>query len=251
MASFNKVILAGNLTKDPEIRDVVTRGGDEFSVCDFSLAVNRRGKNASQDADYFLLSAYSGLGEALFEHKRKGDALLVGGHAEYQAWEDRKTGDKRSRIVVVAEKIQYIDSAGRGVNKVFLAGNLTKDPQVRYTPEGTRVASFGLAVNRIRTEGVDFFDVCAFEDLAGIVADHKAKGDGVIVEGRLRYDLWEDKHSGGKRSKVSVVASNVEFTSVKANDARPAPRSRAPIRKGRASRTGARSGSRAAGRASR
>ncbi len=217
MASFNKIILAGNLTKDPEIRDARARGGKEFSVCDFTLAVNRRGKNATQDADYFQVAAYNDLGEALAEYKGKGDAVLVEGMGQYQEWEDRQTGDKRSKIVVAAQSIQYLDSAGRGVNKVFLAGNLTRNPEMRYTGGGVQVASFGLAVNRVRgaAEGVDFFDVSAFDDLAGIVSEHKVKGDGVIVEGRLKYDLWDDRETGDKRSKVSVVAQNVEFTFMK------------------------------------
>jgi single-strand DNA-binding protein len=213
MASFNKVVLAGNLTKDPELRDVLIHGdGEEVSVCDFSLAVNRRGKNASQKADYFNLCAWRERGEALADYKGKGDAILVEGYAQHQTWADEETGQNRSRIVVVAQNIQYIDSAGRGINKVYLAGNLTKDPELRFLDDGTVVANFGLAVNRTRTEGVDFFDVAAFDELAEIVANYKAKGDGVIIEGRLKYDQWEAP-DGTKRSKVSVVASDIQFTS--------------------------------------
>ena len=98
------------------------------------------------------------------------------------------------------------------INRVILAGNLTRDPELRFTNDGVPVCSFGLPVNRVRSKqgGADYFDVNAWRELGEAVANYKKKGDGVIVEGRLQYRSWEAQ-DGSKRSKVDVVADNVQF----------------------------------------
>ena len=97
-------------------------------------------------------------------------------------------------------------------NRVVLAGNLTRDPELRFTNDGIPVCSFGLAVNRVRSrsEEVDFFDISAWRELGETVANYKKKGDPILVEGRLQYRTWEAQ-DGSKRSKVDVVADNVQF----------------------------------------
>ena len=97
-------------------------------------------------------------------------------------------------------------------NRVILAGNLTRDPELRFTNDGVPVCSFGLAVNRVRsrTEEVDFFDISAWRELGETIANYKKKGDPILVEGRLQYRTWEAQ-DGSKRSKVDVVADNVQF----------------------------------------
>ena len=105
-------------------------------------------------------------------------------------------------------------------NKVILAGNLTRDPELRFTNDGIPVCNFGLAVNRRRSksEEVDFFDVNVWREQGEAVANYKTKGDPVLVEGRLQFRSWEDKESGQKRSKVDVVADNVQFLGGKNGD---------------------------------
>jgi len=97
-------------------------------------------------------------------------------------------------------------------NRVVLAGNLTRDPELRFTSDGIPVCSFGLAVNRVRSrsEEVDFFDISAWRELGETVANYKKKGDPILLEGRLQYRTWEAQ-DGSKRSKVDVVADNVQF----------------------------------------
>jgi single-strand DNA-binding protein len=104
------------------------------------------------------------------------------------------------------------------LNKVFLMGNLTRDPELRYTPQGTAVASFGLAVNRKwkgpngeDKEDVVFVDVTAFARQAEVLSEYMSKGRGIFIEGRLKLDQWQDKESGAKRSKLTVVAENFQF----------------------------------------
>ncbi len=97
-------------------------------------------------------------------------------------------------------------------NRVILAGNLTRDPELRFTNDGIPVCSFGLAVNRVRSksEEVDFFNVSAWRELGETIANYKKKGDPILVEGRLQYRTWEAQ-DGSKRRAVDVVADNVQF----------------------------------------
>ncbi|HEY3662780.1 MAG TPA: single-stranded DNA-binding protein [Chthoniobacterales bacterium] len=104
------------------------------------------------------------------------------------------------------------------LNKVLLMGNLTRDPEVRYTPKGTAVAELGIAVNRVysgengeKREEVTFVDVTVWGRTAENVGEYLKKGRPVFIEGRLQLDSWEDKTSGQKRNKLKVVADNVQF----------------------------------------
>jgi single-strand DNA-binding protein len=104
------------------------------------------------------------------------------------------------------------------LNRVFLMGNLTRDPQVKFLPSQTQVAEFGLACSR-KFKGQDgsdreevlFVDVSAFGKTAELINQYFTKGKPIFIEGRLKYDSWEDKNGGGKRSKLSVVVDNFQF----------------------------------------
>jgi single-strand DNA-binding protein len=103
-------------------------------------------------------------------------------------------------------------------NKVILMGNLTRDPELRYTPKGTAIARLGLAVNRTwRTESgeqkeeVTFVDVDAFGRQAETVAQYLKKGNPILIEGRLRLHTWEDKQTNQKQSKLRVDLENFRF----------------------------------------
>ena len=104
-------------------------------------------------------------------------------------------------------------------NKVILLGNLTRDPQVRYTPSGTAVAEIGLAVNRYwfdkqtnsRREETTFVDVTLWGREAEVAGEYLAKGRSVLVEGRLQLDSWDDKTTGQKRSKLRVVGERMQM----------------------------------------
>ena len=103
-----------------------------------------------------------------------------------------------------------------GFNKVILVGNLTKNPELRYTPSGTPVTSFGLAVNRRYRqaeelkEEVCYIDIVVFGKQAEHCGQYLSKGNGVIVDGRLQQRRWETD-DGQKRSKHEVVAQTVTF----------------------------------------
>jgi single-strand DNA-binding protein len=103
-------------------------------------------------------------------------------------------------------------------NKVYLMGNLTRDPELRYTPKGQAVVKFGLAVNRRYTtesgearEEVTFVDIDAWGKQAEVISQYCKKGRPLFVEGRLKLDQWDDKTTGQKRSALRVVLEGFQF----------------------------------------
>ena len=101
-------------------------------------------------------------------------------------------------------------------NKVILMGNLTRDPERRYTPKGTAVTEFAIAINRVynteageKKEEVSYFDIVAWGRQAEICAQYLNKGRPVLVEGRLQQDRWEQE--GQKKSRIRIIAENIRL----------------------------------------
>jgi single-strand DNA-binding protein len=110
------------------------------------------------------------------------------------------------------------------LNKVFLIGNLTRDPELRVTPKGTAICQFGIAVNRqfkdesgATRDETTFVDIEAWGKQGELVSKYLSKGSLAMVEGRLKLDQWEDKQTGQKRNKMKVVLDNVQFLSSRAS----------------------------------
>ena len=106
----------------------------------------------------------------------------------------------------------------RGFSKAIITGNLTRDPELRTTPNGSSVCSFSVAVNRVyrdasgeQKEDVSFIDCSAWGKLAEMINQYAKKGSGVLVSGRLSQRSWEDKTSGQKRSRVEIVVEDFNF----------------------------------------
>ena len=104
------------------------------------------------------------------------------------------------------------------LNKVMLIGNVTRDPEIKYTPKGSAVTDLGIAVNRVftpeggeRREETTFVDITLWGRQAEIAGEYCKKGRSIYVEGRLQLDSWEDKTSGQKRSKLRVVGENFQL----------------------------------------
>ena len=106
-------------------------------------------------------------------------------------------------------------------NRVVLMGNLTRDPEVRYTTGGTAVTDVSLAINRYRTdkntnqriEETTFVEVTLWGRTAEIAGEYLGKGRPVLIEGRLQQDQWEDKETGQKRTKLKVVGESMQLLS--------------------------------------
>ena len=114
MKGFNKVTLMGNLTRDPETR--TTPGGQ--SVTSFSLAVNRswRGSDGQQQeaVSYIDCTAWGKAGEIIAQYMSKGRALLVSGRLDQRTWDDKETGQKRSKVEVIVEDFNFVDGGQGG-----------------------------------------------------------------------------------------------------------------------------------------
>lgn len=107
-------------------------------------------------------------------------------------------------------------------NRVTLVGNLTRDIEIRYTPKGTAIAQFGLAMNRKWTgddgekkEAVTFVDCKCFGKSAETLTQYVKKGHPLLIEGRLDLEQWEDKESGDNRQKLVVVVQEFQFLKAK------------------------------------
>ena len=135
MRGFSKAIITGNLTRDPELR--TTPNG--ASVCSFSVAVNRVYKDANgeqkEDVSYIDCSAWNKLGEMISQYAKKGSGVLVSGRLDQRSWEDKTTGQKRSRVEIVVEDFNFTgaprDNSGSSSN--FGAANASED--TTSTPE--------------------------------------------------------------------------------------------------------------------
>src|SRR3954470_13541421 len=110
-------------------------------------------------------------------------------------------------------------------NKVILIGNITRDPELRYTPKGMAIAKIGMAINRTwksetgeSKEEVTFVDVEAFGRQAEVISQYLKKGRPILMEGRLKLDQWEDKNTKQKQSKLKVVLEGFQFMDSKGAD---------------------------------
>lgn len=205
MKGINSAFFVGAVAATPELR--YTAGGT--AILELTLA----GKSEVQGKDevkhlsfYQRTKAFGKFAEALAEGLSQGDALTVNGRMDFRSWEGEKS--KRSAVELVIETINTLDAEGftfdkdarsqprlnEGVNEVTLAGNLTKDAELRYTPSGDAVAHFSIAVNeRVGKEDrVGFYDVEVWRELAERYGS-LSKGAGIIATGRIVNDSFEGR----------------------------------------------------------
>lgn len=127
------------------------------------------------------------------------------------------------------------------MNLVIIKGNLTRDPELRYTPSGKAIANLGVAVNESWTdeqgekhERVHFFDVDAWGKRAEVVAQYFRKGKPILVQGKLKQESWDDKQTGQKRYKIKITMDSFEFCGGDKSEGDGQPRRSAPPRRGQA-----------------
>ncbi len=221
---LNQVFLIGTLTARPDMR--YTPGG--LAILDLNLA----GQDVFTDESgqerevpwYHRVRLLGRQAEMWGDLLEKGQLLFVEGRLEYRQWE--RDGEKRSEVQVRADFIDPLEGRGRetledargqprlrrALNQVILMGNLTRDPDLRYTPQGTAVVRLGLAVNERRRgqeeERTHFLEVQAWRELAEWASELR-KGDGLLVIGRLVNDSWTSS-SGERRFQTRVEALRLE-----------------------------------------
>jgi single-strand DNA-binding protein len=227
---INDVLLIGALARDPELR--YTPSGT--AVLNFTIAGDSRvigSDGVERTLPWYQRGSLMGKqAENAAEHLKASDPVLLEGSLEYRAWETEQ-GQRRSKLEVKAQRLEAVrpqagpealitDATGGfrltdAVNRVTVLGNLTRDVELRHTPNGFAVASLSLAVTESWKddqgqwqERTHFVDVTLWRELAE-AAGMLTKGTPVLVTGRLTNDSWTDK-DGSKRSSVKVEADRLE-----------------------------------------
>ena len=225
---MNHVFLIGALARDPELR--YTPSGTavfEATVAGEDRVIGADGRERNLPW-YHRVSILGKPAEWQAERNLKaGDAVMVEGSLEYSQWEAPE-GGKRSMVRVKSQRMEQLGyepeliqdagggvRMGNGMNEVVLIGNVTRDPELRYTPAGDAVLGLGLAVNETwndrsgqRQEKTHWIDVTLWRELAEQMQNVK-KGDPIMVVGRLVNESWTDK-DGNKRNNTKVEATRVE-----------------------------------------
>lgn len=228
---MNHVYLIGALARDPELR--YTPSGVavfEATVAGEDHVIGNDGRERKLPW-YHRVSILGKPAEWQAEKGLKsGDPVMVEGGLEYSQWEAPE-GGKRSMVRVKAQRVEQLGYTpelvqdagggvrmGSGMNEVIVIGNVTRDPELRYTPAGDAVLGIGLAVNETwndrqgqKQEKTHWIDVTLWRDLAESMKDLK-KGDPVLVQGRLVNEAWTDRE-GQKRNSTKVEATRVEALS--------------------------------------
>ena len=237
---MNHVYLVGALARDPELR--YTPSGTpvfEATVAGEDHVVGNDGRERRLPW-YHRVSILGKQAEWMSERSLKaGDVVMVEGALEYSSW-DAPEGGKRSMVRVkalrmdsVASSTEVVQDAGGGVrlgggwNVVMMLGNLTRDPELRYTPGGDAVLGLGLAVNETwkdrngqQQEKTHWIDVTLWRELAEAASTTK-KGDPILVQGRLMNEAWTDR-DGNKRNSTKVEATKGEVLTRGAGAGTPA-----------------------------
>jgi len=229
---LNTIYLVGTLVQAPEMR--YTQNG--LAILELNLAGN---DNVIGDDDrprelawYHRVTLFGAQAEQMVNQLEAGTPVLVEGRLNYRTWESQD-GQKRSALDVNANRVEVLTMGPRGedatvvdakgqerlrnaLNQVMIIGNLTRDAELRYTPNGSAVTRFSVAVNeRFRGRGgedqerTSYVDVNVWRDLAVATGELK-RGDPVFVVGRLVNDSWTDKE-GNRRFTTRIEGQRVEF----------------------------------------
>lgn len=226
---MNKATILGFVEREPELRH--TAGGQP--VASFVVSTNGSwAASASTDGgptEWFTVVAWGSLAETAKMQLKKDQRLYAEGHLQTRAWDDAD-GQRHVRTEVVASRLIPLDTREviathivesgietnpQCLNRIMVIGNLGRDPEMRYTPEGHAVTSFSLAATRARAStpggrngATEWFNVVVCGSLAEICNHNLAKGRRVYVEGRLRTRGWEQP-AGNRQFRTELVADEM------------------------------------------
>jgi single-strand DNA-binding protein len=225
MYALNRAQIIGHLTQAPEIRQTPTGQ----MVGDLNIVAKQAFMNASGQSSmgisFINVVVWRGLAEISDKYLKKGSQVFISGRIQTDEWEDPE-GNKRYKTRVVADEMILLDPrtpftpmgdgsmAAGGLNRAEVIGNVTRDPEVRQTPGGDSVCTFGVATNfnwKDRSgadqEKTEFHNVVVWGQLAKDISVSVRKGRKVFVSGRLQTRSWETP-DGQKRWTTEIVAEN-------------------------------------------
>jgi len=224
---LNRVMIIGFVECEPELR----RSTHRRSVACFAVSTTCQWTTSAGEkhiaTECFNIVAWGDLAEVAKTRLQKGQRLYAEGHHQTRSWDDA-SGHRHVRSEVVASRLIPMetgeaaaspraespsdDSTQLCLNRVMVIGNLGRDPEMRYTPEGQAVTSFALAATRTwtlphggRRDSTEWFNVIAWGNLAEICSQYLAKGRRVYVEGELRTRGWEQP-SGTRHCRAELIA---------------------------------------------
>ena len=226
MYALNKAQIIGHLTEDPQVRQ--TPSGQ--TVGDLNIVTKQTFINVSgqpqQGTSYHSVVVWRGLADISSRFLRKGSQVYIAGRIQTDEWEDQNTGQKRYKTRITADDLILLDpknpnppisassQIAGGLNHAQVVGNVTRDPEIRQTPNGDSVASFGIATNftwKSRDgqdqEKTEFHNIVAWGDLAKSIAENVKKGRKMYVSGRLQTRSWETP-DGQKRYATEIITEN-------------------------------------------
>jgi len=222
MYALNRAQIIGHLTEKPEIRQ--TPSGQmvgDLNIMSRSTFINASGQPQSSTS-YHNVVVWRGLAEICDKYLKKGSQVYVNGRIQTDEWQDPQ-GQKRFKTRITADEMILLDprtampavgnpKVSGGLNQSEVIGNATKDPELRQTPNGDSVCSFGIATNfswkdraGTQQEKTEFHNIVAWGELARALAETVKKGRKVYVAGRLQTRSWETP-DGQKRWTTEIVA---------------------------------------------
>jgi len=226
MLCLNRAQIIGHLTQDPDIRQ--TPAG--VSVGDLNLMTKSKFINLEGQAQivtaFHNIVVWRGLADIAQKYLRKGRQVYLSGRIQTESWEDQD-GNKKYKTKVIAEDLILLDSKnplpaigdeeeiGGGLNRAEILGNMCRDPELRTTPNGSSVCSFGVATNEqwkgqdgTQQERTEFHNVVVWGKLAEQVANNIGKGRKVYISGRLQTRSW-DTPDGVKKYTTELIADSI------------------------------------------
>lgn len=226
MYALNKAQIIGHLTEDPQIRQ--TPSGQ--TVGDLNIVTKQTFTNVSgqqqQGTSYHSIVVWRGLADICGRFLKKGSQVYISGRIQTDEWEDQNTGQKRYKTRITADELILLDpknpnpslpadaKVAGGLNHAQVLGNVTRDPELRQTPNGDSVVSFGIATNftwKDRSgqdqEKTEFHNIVAWGALAKSIAENVKKGRKMYIAGRLQTRSWETP-DGQKRYATEIIADS-------------------------------------------
>ncbi len=228
MYSLNQSQIIGYVTEDPQVREI----GSGMLVTDLNIEIKTKTDNPNANnpmgTTFLNVTLWSKLAEIARDYVKKGSQVYLSGRLETDSWEDDK-GNKKFKTKMVADNLIMLSPKdgflaplsdnlliSGGINKAEILGNVTKTPELKTTPSGSNVTSFGVATNRVwknssgeKQEKTEFHNIVAWDDLADQIAKHIAKGRKVYVSGRIQTRSWETP-DGQKRYTTEIVANELK-----------------------------------------
>jgi len=223
MYALNRAQIIGHITEDPQIRQTPSgQSVGDLNIATKQVFINASGQSQKSTA-YHNIVVWRGLADISGRFLKKGSQVYISGRIQTDEWEDQQSGQKRYKTRIVADDLIMLDSkipnsalpddskVAGGLNQSEVIGNVTRDPELRQTPNGDSVVSFGVATNYSwksrdgqSQDKTEFHNVVAWGEIAKSIADTVKKGRKVYIAGRLQTRSWETP-DGNKRYSTEII----------------------------------------------